>query len=679
MSSFKSKEILYGGDYNPDQWPREVWEEDIRLMKHYGVNTVTLPVFSWAKLQPAENEYNFDWLDDILGLLADNEIKVIMATPTAAQPAWMSKKYPDILPIDQSGKKMKHGGRVNFCPNSDSYRKFSTKIAAKMAKRYQNYSGLLLWHINNEYGGYCYCDNCRDAFRDWLKDKYKKIEELNKSWYTNFWGHTFYKWDEIEIPSELSEILPGRLGDRDGTNFQAIATDYKRFMSDSILECFINEKKVIKEYTPDIPVTTNIWGISDKLDLFKWAEHNDICSWDNYPTNKDKPGDIAFRHDVIRSLKDGSPFILMEQTPGQQNWQDYNALKRPGVMRLLSYQTIAHGADGILFFQWRQSKGACEKYHAAMVPHVGHENTRTGRELAQLGNEFKNLAEIVASTTKAEVGIIFDWPSWWSLEYSSGPSIDLKYPEQVQKYYRALYNQNISVDIIKPDADLSKYKIILAPVYYMVEDKAIKNINNFVENGGVFLTTFMSGMVDENDQVRLGGYPGAFRDLLGIWVEEIDALYPDMYNEIVLDKKIDNLNGKYKSKLICDVMHAREAEVIARFEKDYYQGQPAVTENSYGKGKAVYIGTDAEIKLLEGLIKYYCDKENVCPIMESPEGVEIAQRSKDGKNFTFVLNHNDLESELDLPEGNYLDLITNKTVSGTIKIAKKDVLILKEI
>ncbi|MDZ5034015.1 beta-galactosidase, partial [Clostridium perfringens] len=340
--------------------------------------------------------------------------------------------------------------------------------ASKMAEHYKENKAIVLWHINNEYGTYCYCENCRKAFILWLKEKYKTLENLNDKWNTTFWSHTYYEWDEIEVPSALSEILPGRLAGRDGTNFQGMAIDYKRFMSNSILGCFINEKEAIREHMPDTPVTTNIWGISTNINLFEWAKHYDIASWDNYPSNLDKPSDVAFRHSVVRGLKK-QPFLIMEQTPNQQNWQDYNALKRPGVMRLLSYQGIAQGSDGVMFFQIRQSRGACEKYHAAIIPHVGNENTRIGRELMELGNELNSLSDIIiGSNIESKVAIIMDWDNWWAVEYSSGPSVDLKYLEQIQKYYGILHGLNTPVDIVQPDSDLSEYKIVIAPILYMV-------------------------------------------------------------------------------------------------------------------------------------------------------------------------------------------------------------------
>lgn len=674
----KIKGFFYGADYNPDQWSEDTWIEDIRQMKIHNVNVVTLPVFSWAKLQPSENEFDFSWLDKIINLLYENGIYVNMATPTAAQPAWMSKKYPNITRTDIYGRKRKHGGRVNFCPNSPDYRRFSQAITEKMAEHYKDHPAIVLWHINNEYGAYCYCENCRKAFIQWLQDKYITLDNLNRCWYTSFWGHTIYDFDEIEVPSALTEILPGALAGRDGTYFQPIAIDYKRFMSNSMLQCFNGEKAEIRKYDKDTPITTNIWGISPELDLFKWGKECDIASWDSYPSNIDQPSEIAFRHDVIRGLKKGKPFLLMEQTPSQQNWQAYNAQKRPGVMRLLSYQCIAHGADGIMFFQWRQSIGACEKYHAAMVPHIGHENTRIGRELTQLGKELKGLQDkIIGSRIEAKVAIIIDWSNWWAVEYSSGPSVDLTYVDRIMKYYRALFELNIPVDIAPPTADLSNYEIVIAPLLYMVSDEAIRNIDRYISRGGTFIATFFSGIVNENDIVRAGGYPGAFKELLGIWVEEVDALYPNMKNGIKTEKELEVNERTYECKLICEVVHSEGAAVLGTFTEDYYEGCAAITENCYGKGKAIYVASEPEDELVKRIIEKYCREKNIEPIVKTNAEVEITRRVKGDIEYIFILNHSSSVQRVCLGKGYWRELLNDKIVENEVEIEPKNVLILE--
>ena len=702
MINNKTPFILYGGDYNPDQWPEETLIEDIEFFKETNINVVTLPVFSWALLQPNEDTYNFEWLDRILKLMKDNDIYVCMATSTAVQPTWMSKKYPEILPTDIEGRKRKFGGRVKFCPNSKKYREFSTKLARKLAEKYKDYSNIIAWHIGNEYDNYCYCEKCEKKFQEWCKNKYKTIENVNKAWNMNFWGHTLYSFDEIVAPSALSEIWFGY--DKQCTNFQGIAIDYNRFMSDSILECYLGEYEILKNITPDIKITTNLMGTFKPLDYFKWAKHMDIVSWDNYPSLTSIPSEIALRHDLMRSLKAGEPFMLMEQTPNQQNWQPYNSVKRPGVMRLLSYQAVAHGADTVMFFQLRQSIGACEKYHAAIIPHSNNANTRSFKECAFLGEELKNLGDVILdSRLDAKVAIVFDWDNWWAVEFSSGPSIALKYVEQIEKYYKAFHNLNIAVDFVEGNSNLSKYSLVIAPVLYMLKEGVSDNFKKYVSKGGNFITTYFSGYVNENDLVTIGGYPAELRDMLGLWIEEIDALTPEMSNSIefintITNSNVNNVNidnnytyntfdqallnsmkSSYKCDLVCDIINLEGATPLAVYGSDFYKGRPVLTSNKYGNGLAYYIGASPTQELLNDFALTLSKEMNLLNGFEIKEGVEITQRFKNNYCLTFILNHNDYKINLNLADNEYINLLNNQYIKNSINLNPKDVAILKRI
>lgn len=457
MVTAKFPKVIYGGDYYPEQWSREVWDEDVRMFKLAGIDFIRVNIFAWAINQPDEVTYNFDWLDEVYDLLHKNDIKIGLGTGTAAHPAWMAKKYPDILRVEATGMKRKFGFRHNSYPNSPTYRKYSALLVRKLVERYKDHPALVLWNISNEYGGACYCEQCEKAFRVWLKQKYSTLDNLNRQWNTMFWGHTFYDWDEIVVSNVLSEQASDTV-----TSFQAISLDYNRFNSESMLDCYKLEYDEIKKQMPDTIITTNIMGAYKPLDYFKWAKEMDVIAWDNYPSIDTPVSMTAMMHDLMRGLKDGEPFLLMEQTPSQQNWQAYNALKRPGVMRLWSYQAVARGADSVLFFQMRRSTGACEKYHGAVIEHVGHEHTRVFRECAELGSELENLSDtLLDARVNAKVAIVFDWDNWWAIEYSSGPSVALKYVDQVHKYYKALYNHNIQVDLIGVDSNLEQYEDIL--------------------------------------------------------------------------------------------------------------------------------------------------------------------------------------------------------------------------
>ncbi|WP_338593770.1 beta-galactosidase [Paenibacillus sp. Y5S-9] len=673
MISSKLPKMFYGGDYNPEQWDHETHIEDLRMFQLAGIDIATINVFSWALIQPDEVTYRFEELDQLINRLYENGVYICLATSTAAHPAWMAKKYPDVLRVDADGRKRKFGGRHNSCPNSPTYRKYSEKIADKLAERYKDHPAVLVWHISNEYGGECYCENCEKAFRVYLKERYQTLEQVNKAWNTNFWGHTFYDWDEIVLPSNLSE----HWGNNNST-FQGISLDYSRFNSDSMLDCYRFEYDAIKKHIPDSVVTTNLMGFFKQLDYFKWAKYLDIVSWDSYPGLATPVSFTAMAHDLMRGLKDGQPFMLMEQTPSQQNWQPYNSLKRPGVMRLWSYQSVAHGADTIMFFQLRRSIGACEKYHGAVIEHAGHENTRVFREVAELGKELQILGDTTLdASVESKVAIVFDWDNWWAIEKSSGPTVALNYVDQIHKYYAAFFRRNIQVDIVSVDTDISKYDIVLAPVLYMVKPGFAAKLEKYVEAGGTFLTTFFSGIVNENDLVTTGGYPGELRKLLGIWVEEIDALLPEQKNSIVLKEAYGDLEGEYGCGMLCDLLHSEGAEVIAEYGDDFYKGMPVVTRNTFGQGDAWYVASDPDERFLDGLLGQLAAAKNVESLLETPEGVEVSARTKDGKPYLFVMNHNATTQSYDLGTAKAHDLLTNRELSGSVEIEARGVQLLE--
>ncbi|HBF40165.1 MAG TPA: beta-galactosidase, partial [Firmicutes bacterium] len=426
MIRSKAPKIFYGGDYNPEQWPESVWQEDMKLMREAGVNLVSISIFSWALLQPNEETYDFEWLDHLLDLLAQNGIDADLATATAAQPAWLSQKYPDVLPVSADGNRISYGSRQSYCPNSPSYKRLSQALVAKMAARYKSHPALALWHINNEYACHtsiCYCDNCAKAFREWLAKKYGTIEKVNEAWGTNFWSQHYYAWSEI-IPPRTTSTFPN----------PSQVLDYKRFMSDSILECYLGERRILQSATPNVPVTTNFMGDFKPLDYFKWARDIDVIAWDSYPDPEPNttPDWAAFNHDLMRGLKNGQPFILMEQAPNNVNWRPVNTTKRPGVMRLWSYQAMAHGADAILFFQWRQSLKGAEKFHSAVVTHTGNDQSRVFQEVAGVGRELTNLDFIVNSRIEAKIAILFDYDNWWAVENVPRPSENVNYLEQIR-------------------------------------------------------------------------------------------------------------------------------------------------------------------------------------------------------------------------------------------------------
>lgn len=668
----KFKKILYGGDYNPEQWSQDIWSEDMKLFKEADIDIVTLNVFNWAMLQKDEETYDFTKLDKTVKKVTESGINICMATSTGAHPAWMAKKYPDILRTEFNGMKRKYGGRHNSCPNSTTFQKYSVKLAKELAKHYKNQENIVVWHISNEYGGACYCENCEKAFRVWLKKKYKTIENLNKEWNTNFWGHTFYDWEEIVLPNLLSEHI-----DENRSMHQGITIDYMRFNSDSMLENFKAEYKAIKEEIPEAVITTNLMGTYKPLDYQKWGKELDIVSWDNYPEPDADPAYTAMNHNLMRGINEGRPFMLMEQTPSVTNWALNNNLKKPGVMRLLSLQAVAHGADTVMFFQMRRSPAGCEKFHGALIDHAGNNKTRVFRECSQLGLELRNIGnEIIDSRIDSKVALIFDWETWWALECSIGPSGRLRYVNEVFKYYKAFHDLNISVDIIGMKDDLSKYKIVAAPLLYMIKEDIDKRLSEFAAKGGHVIFSFLSGYVNENDYITIGGYPGKLRKMTGIWVEEIDSVSEEESN---LFKYKDSF---YPAELLCDVMHLEGAEMIAAYEKDFYANTPVITRNKWSGGYVHYIGCSTVNEFYKEYMKDLCLECSIESILEkdgnSIDNLEVTIRKKGDKKWIFILNHSK-ESQSFKLKSTGIELVTNKVIEegNEYQIKGKDVYIIR--
>ena len=660
--------ILYGGDYNPNQWPKEIWEQDMEYFKDARINSATINVFSWAKIQPSEEEYYFDELDEIVDMLSKENYDIVLATSTGAMPAWMFKKYPEVARVDYQGRKHKFGNRHNACPNSLVFQKYAREMAAQLAKRYGCNPHVTCWHVSNEYGGECYCENCEKAFRVWLKKKYRTIEAVNKAWNLEFWGHTVYDWDEIVLPNALGDGME----DCHSTAFAGLSLDYRRFMSDSMLENYKMERDAIRQYDPDTTITTNMMGTYKNLDYFKWAKEMDIVSWDNYPSYNTPWSFTAMCHDLMRGLKD-APFMLMEQTPSQQNWQPYNSLKKPGQMRAQSLQTVAHGADTVQFFQLRRSVGGCEKFHGAVIGHVGHNNTRVFREVKQLGEELERLGtSTLGSVNQSDVGIIFDWDNYWSLEFTSGPTTSLTYVDQIHQYYKYFYDKNIGVNMIPVDADFSKYKVVVAPVLYMVKEGMKDALTKFVENGGILITTFMSGIVNESDNVHLGGYPGPMRELAGVWVEEIDALAPEQTNTITFSD-----GTQITCNMLCDLMHLETAQCLAKYEENFYAGMPAITKNQYGKGYTYYIGTNMNDAGIAKVLDMAVGAAGVTPVIAEQTELEVTCRKTDNAAYYFILNFKDEALPLPACFDGMTDLLTGETIASGKMLKQYDALLVR--
>ncbi len=677
----KFPHFLHGGDYNPDQWKHtpEVWDEDMRLMKLAHCNVMSVGIFSWASLEPEEGKFEFGWLDTIMDKLAENGIYAILATPSGARPAWLAAKYPEVLRVLPNRVRILFGGRHNHCYTSPVYREKTRLINQKLAERYKDHPALLAWHVSNEYGGECHCELCQQAFREWLKKKYDNdLDKLNRAWWTGFWSHTYTDWDQIQSPAPHGE------GSIHGLNL-----DWKRFVTHQTIEFMKNEIAPLREITPNVPVTTNFMGTYTGLNYWKFAPELDVISWDNYPRWHGEEPDwelaykVAFVHDINRSLKGGKPFMLMESTPSMTNWQPVAKLKRPGMHLLSSIQAVAHGSDTVQYFQWRKSRGCVEKFHGAVVDHCGHENTRVFRDVAEVGKVLEKLDPIIGTTVRPEVAIIYDWENRWAIDDAQGPRREKKdYLLTCQSHYRPFWENGVPVDVIDMDCDFLGYKLLVAPMLYMVRPGVAERIEKFVEEGGTFVTTYWSGIVDENDLCFFGGFPGPLRKVTGIWSEEIDALYDHDVNHVVL--KDDNplgLKGEYEARELCDLIHAETAEVLATYKSDFYAGRPALTVNSFGKGKAYYIAFRNNGDFLTDFYGALIRELNLKRAVDTelPQGVTAQMRTDGERVFVFILNFVPEERQVDLKDMRFKDMITGEDITGRISLPPYGVKILERL
>ncbi|WP_323743579.1 beta-galactosidase [Agreia pratensis] len=491
--------IFYGGDYNPEQWDEAVWDEDVRLMQQAGVTMVSVGIFAWAKLEPREGEFDFGWLDRVLDKLHAGGIRLDLATATASPPPWLTKAYPEVLPVTEDGTVLQVGSRQQYCPSSPILRSLTERLVSKIAERYGNHPGLQMWHINNEYGchvSHCYCAVSADAFRSWLRAKHGSIDALNRAWGTGFWSQGYSDFDEIFPPSAAPTFRnPGQL------------LDFDRFSSDALLDCFRAEAAILRAAAPNVPITTNFMGAFKGADYWKWAREIDIVSDDSYPDPADpnSPAFAAMSRDLMRSLGNGKPWLLMEQAPSAVNWRERNAPKAPGQMRAWSMQVVARGADGILFFQWRQSVAGAEKFHSGMLPHAGTDS-RVWREVEALGAELKTLAPVAGAKVEARTGIVFDWQSWWSLEQDATPA-HLSYVQGVFAWYEALWHLGVPVDFVEAGSDLTTYGVVIAPNLFAASTATLAGLDSFVRGGGHLLVGYQSGITDEDARTTQGGLP----------------------------------------------------------------------------------------------------------------------------------------------------------------------------
>ncbi|WFF03703.1 beta-galactosidase [Micromonospora sp. WMMD964] len=651
--------ISFGGDYNPEQWPEQTWSEDVELMRRAGVNLVSVGIFSWALLEPTPGRFEFGWLDRVLDLLHDGGIQVDLATATASPPPWLARAHPETLPRRADGAILWPGGRQAYCPSSPVFRERSLELVRAVAGRYAEHPAVVMWHVSNELGCHnvhCYCDVSAEAFRGWLRDRYGDLDRLNDAWGTAFWSQRYGDW---------AEINPPRTAPTFANPTQQL--DFLRFSSDEQRAQLRAERELLTTLVRQ-PITTNFMvGMAKNMDYHSWASDVDFVSNDHYLTAADPQGHLglALAADHTRGVADGEPWLLMEHSTSAVNWQPRNVAKLPGQLRRNSLAHVARGADGVLFFQWRASRAGAEKFHSALVPHAGPD-TKVFREVCRLGTDLKALAEVRGSRVDADVAILFDWEAWWGVELDSHPSVDVTYADRLNALYGALWRAGVTADIVHPSADLGGYRLVLVPTLYLVRDADVEALHRYVEGGGIAAVTYFSGIVDANDHIRLGGYPGAFRELLGVRTEEF---FPLREGEQV------RLDDGSTADVWTEWLHADGAEVLASYTDGPLPGVPALTRHRVGDGVAWYVGTRLDEAATDRLVARLVDEAGVRPAAPVPTGVEVVRRRDGDRTWLFVLNHTD--TEVRLPASG-VELFTGARCAGELTVPAGEVAVVRE-
>ncbi len=681
--------MYFGVDYYPEQWvfpfggtaenPEAQWLRDADLMAAAGFNVVRIGEFSWGLCETEDGKFNFDWLKRVMDVMGQRGIQVILGTPTAAPPIWLSKKYPEILPVDENGLIKHEGTRRAACLNSNVYWDHSKRIVEEMARALGKHPQLVAWQIDNSLGGNfteaAFNEDTRRDWHLWLEAKYETVPRLNEQLGLRHWGQIVSAWNQVPMPMAAPTL-----------HNPALVLDWNRFCSDTIVQFVKMQADVLREITPDRPVTTNLRALRHRFDHFDLAENIDFVSIESTAAIKAKPAEIACEIDMLRSLKktgirtpDGeNGFWVMEQKAGNVSWQDVNSLVRPGVLRMFTYQLISRGANAVLFFRWRQPRFGSEKFYGAVLPHnLDSGSRRVFDEISHIGEELKLLAPSLKDTkVTADVCILYSHDNDWVLSQPNQPNKHFSLREHIQLIYNALHDRNIVVDFARPSEDLSKYKIVFAPSLHLLTGNEADRMKLYVQNGGTLVSTFNTGLVDEHNTAPIDGFPHDLTDLFGLQVLESDMLAPTEDNHLTF-KGAFQTSHMHPAKIWCDLIEASGCQILATFGKDFYAGKPAITMNSFGLGKAIYVGTQSHQHFYHDLVAWLRQMTALHPLLKVPENIEVSMREKDGSHVYFLLNHQNSPIRVQFYKPMH-DFLTGQNIVGNYDLQPHGVLVIDE-
>lgn len=680
--------MYFGVDYHPEHWvypyagsaenPEGRWAKDVELMLEAGVNVVRMGEFSWGLYEPEEGRFEFDWMRRVMDLFGKAGIEVVLGTPTAAPPLWLSKKHPEILPRDENGLVKHEGTRRAYCLNSGTYWTYTQKIVRALAEALGQHPQLIAWQIDNGIGGHetdvSFNPETLHDWHEWLRAKYESVERLNQMLGLNFWGQRVERFEDIPMPMRAPTV-----------HNPALLMDWHRFSSDTMVAYVRMQATLLREITPDKPVTNNLRALWRNFDHFDMAGVLDFVSLDSNAAIKTRSAELACEIDMMRSLRKENVrtpngdcgFWVIEQKAGNVTWQEANSLVRPGVIRLFTHQLVSRGACGVLYFFWRQPRIGAEKFYGGVLPHSGDANTRVYKEIKQIGDELKRLAPALKGTcVPAQACIVFSHENDWNLKFVNQPTRFFNYRDHIQLFYNALHDRNIAVDFAHPGEDLSKYKLVIAPSLNLLAGGDADMLKLYVQNGGTLVGTFNTGLVDEHHMAPDTGYPLDMIDLFGLEVTEFDPLPMGEENHLSFRGSFPATH-LHPARVWCDVIEPKGCQVLATYAKDFYAGKPAITMNQFGEGRAVYIGTMSHQPFYHDLVVWLRGLCNLQPLLKVPDTVEVSLRERDGTRVYFLLNHQNSPVRLHFYKPMH-DFLTGQTFSGSYDLQPHGVLVLDD-
>jgi beta-galactosidase len=681
--------MYFGADYHPEHWvhpyagtaaePEARWKRDIELMLAAGINAVRMGEFTWGLCEAQEGVFDFSWLRRIMDMMGEVGIKVVLGTPTAAPPMWLTRKHPSILPVDERGLALGDGTRFSCCLNSDIYWDYSKKIVRAMAEALGKHPQLIAWQIHNNAGVHsivpCFNTETQRDWQAWLRAKYETLERLNELMGLRFWGQTVNDWSHVPMPMSAA-----------AAHNPALLMDWRRFTSDTIVAFIRMQADLLRELTPQAPTTTNVRAFGHQVDLFDLAGVLDFASLNSNATIQSRPAVNACEVDFLRSLKKSGSrtptgeegFWVIEQKAGHVNWQEVNSLVRPGVVRLFTYQSLSRGADGVLYFFWRQPRIGPEKFYGGVLTHNGRGENRVYQEISQIGEEVERLAPLLVGTkVTAEVCILYSHDNDWSLSLPGQPTKLFNLREHLQLFHSALHDRNIPVDFAHPADDLSRYKLVLAPSLSLLSGGQGDALKLYVQNGGTLVATCNSGLVDEHHIASDKGFPNNLTDLFGMEVLEFDPMAPEQENHLAF-KGVFHGTHLHRARLWCDVIAPAGCQILATYTQDFYAGRPAVTMHQFGLGKAIYIGTVLDQPFYYDLITWLRAVCGLQQLLKVPDAVEVSLREKPGAKIFFLLNHQSSPVRITFYKPMH-DFLSGRTFSGNHDLPPHGILVLDEV